>query len=186
MNKIAVHPLTPARWRDFVSVMGKNGACSGCWCAYWRIPYAKYVSGSGGVNKARYKKLVKQGKPTGLLAYVDGAPAAWAQLSPRADLPALNRSRLLYPIDDKRVWSISCFFVHRKFRGLGLSQILVREAARHAKRKGAKLLEAYPVKTRAKKSTTAIYTGVASTFAHTGFKQVAARAPHRPIMRKEL
>lgn len=185
-RKIEVHALNPARWDDFVAVMGPSGACWGCWCMYWRIPRSEYSAGAGAANKARYKKLVEKGKPTGLIAYVDGEPAAWAQVSPRADLPTLNNSRLLKPLDDKPVWSVSCFFVRRNFRRLGLSEALIREAARHARKKGAKLLEAYPWKKGAKRSSASIYTGIASTFARAGFKLAGAHVAHRPIMRKAL
>lgn len=186
MRKIEVHPLTPGRWADFEQVMGPNGACAGCWCMFWRVARSEFSAGAGATNKAKYKKLVKAGPPPGLIAYVDGAPAAWAQVCPRADLPTLGRSRLLKPVDDKPVWSISCFFVRRQFRGHKLMGALVKAAQAFAKDHGATILEAYPWKTAEKKGTVTVYTGVASTFERQGFKTVAARAAHRPIMRKAL
>jgi GNAT superfamily N-acetyltransferase len=186
MPQITIRPLTPNRWHDFELVMGPNGACVGCWCAYWRVPRKDYVAGSGARNKARYRKLVEAGPPPGLIAYVDGEPAAWAQVCPRADLPTLDRSRFFKPVDDKPVWSISCFFVRRGFRGMNLTAALVKQAQVFAKKNGATMLEAYPWKTEGKKSAPVIYTGVASTFAKLGFDIVAARAAHRPIMRKRL
>ena len=56
------------------------------------------------------------------------------------------------------------------------------KAARRAKA----LLEAYPIDTRRPRSTSNLFTGVASTFARAGFKTVARRAPHRPIMRYDF
>lgn len=47
-------------------------------------------------------------------------------------------------------------------------------------------LEAYPVDTDQPKSTSNLFTGTASTFARAGFKTVARRAPHRPIMRHDF
>lgn len=186
MTKIEIHALTPDRWADFARVMGPNGACAGCWCMFWRIPRSEFSAGSGAKNKARYRKIVAKGPPPGLIAYVDGEPAAWAQVCPRADLPTLDRSHLVKPIDDKPVWSISCFFVRRDFRGRSLMRALVKEAQGFAKAHGATMLEAYPWKTSEKKGAVTIYTGVASTFETLGFKTVAARAAHRPIMRKTL
>ena len=56
------------------------------------------------------------------------------------------------------------------------------KASKTAKREKAPALEVYPVDTTAK-STSNIFTGTASTFAHAGFKEVARRAAVRPIMR---
>ena len=53
-------------------------------------------------------------------------------------------------------------------------------------RAGAPVLEAYPIDTDQPKSTSNLYTGTASTFARAGFRTVARRAPHRPIMRHDL
>jgi GNAT superfamily N-acetyltransferase len=186
MSKIDIRPLTPDLWPSFEAVMGPNGACAGCWCMFWRVPRSLFTSGSGPGNRASYKKIVKKGPPPGLIAFVDGKPAGWVQVGPRADLPTLDRSRLLKRVDDEPVWSISCFFVRSGFRGKGLSAALVKAASDFAKKNGAKLVEAYPWSTTEKKSTVTIYTGVATTFERAGFKTVAARVPHRPIMRLAL
>lgn len=153
---------------------------------YWRIPRADFGQGSGAANKARFKRLVAKGPPPGLIAFVDGEPAGWVQVCPRSVLPTLDRSRLLRPVDDEPVWSISCFFIARRWRGQGLSEALVIAAADHAKKKGAKLIEAYPWATEEKRAPATIYTGVASTFERAGFETVASRARHRPIMRLSL
>jgi GNAT superfamily N-acetyltransferase len=186
MSKVDIRPLTTDLWPSFEAVMGPNGACAGCWCMFWRIPRSQFSSGSGVGNKASYKKIVKKGPPPGLIAFVDGEPAGWVQVSPRADLPTLDRSRLLKPVDDQPVWSISCFFVKSGYRGKGLSEALVKAATAFAKENDATLVEAYPWSTKEKKSTVTIYTGVSTTFERAGFKTVAARVPHRPIMRLAL
>jgi GNAT superfamily N-acetyltransferase len=35
--QLTIRPLTPARWRALEDLFGKNGACNGCWCMYWRV-----------------------------------------------------------------------------------------------------------------------------------------------------
>jgi GNAT superfamily N-acetyltransferase len=129
---------------------------------------------------------VEQGPPPGLIAFVDGDPAGWVQVCPRAELPTLDRSRLLKAVDDAPVWSISCFFIRTRFRGQGLSEVLVNAATHYAKQGGAKIVEAYPWATAERKAAMTIYTGVSSTFERAGFTTVAARAPHRPVMRKQV
>src|SRR3989441_10443832 len=98
---------------DLVTLFGKNGACAGCWCMWWRSPRWQWVKGKGEGNKRAMRKLVKDGAVTGLLAYADGAPVGWCAIAPRTDYPRLANSRTLKPVDDQAVWSITCFFVAR-------------------------------------------------------------------------
>ena len=34
---LTVRPLTPDLWPDLEDLFGREGACHGCWCMYWRI-----------------------------------------------------------------------------------------------------------------------------------------------------
>jgi GNAT superfamily N-acetyltransferase len=107
-------------------------------------------------------------------------------VTPRSALSTLDRSRLLKPVDDRPVWSLSCFFIRAGYQRRGLSAALIEAAKSHARRSGARLLEAYPWETAEKKASSTIYTGQASTFLRQGFFEVARRAPPRPIMRLDL
>lgn len=186
MTTIDIRPLTLELWPAFEKVMGPNGAYAGCWCSYWRVSWSEYKARSGDGHKARYKKIVKAGPPPGLLAFIDEEPAGWVQICPRADLPTLDRSDTLARVDDKPVWSISCFFIRRGYRRKGVSKALIKGALDFAKQHGAKIVEAYPYTVSEKKTATSIYTGVTSSFETAGFKPVIARKPHRPIMRKQV
>ena len=183
--KLTIRPLTSDLWPALENLFGKNGACNGCWCMYWRIGSA-YGKRPRELNKAAFKKIVRRGPPPGLLAFDGDLPVGWCQLTPRDALPALDRSRLLKRVDKVPVWSISCFYVRRGYRKKGVASALVDAAVKAAKRAKAPLLEAYPIDTSHPKSTLNLYTGIASTFAHAGFKTVASHAPHRPIMRHNL
>jgi hypothetical protein len=35
--KFTIRPLTPDLWPALDDLFGKNGACNGCWCMYWRL-----------------------------------------------------------------------------------------------------------------------------------------------------
>ena len=109
-----------------------------------------------------------------------------AHATPRHALPSLDRARLLKRVDEVPVWSLSCFYVRRGHRNQGVTSALIAAAVKAARRAGAPVLEAYPIDTDQPKSTSNLYTGTASTFARAGFRTVARRAPHRPIMRHDL
>jgi GNAT superfamily N-acetyltransferase len=108
-------------------------------------------------------------------------------VAPRATYRRLEASRVLAPVDDQPVWSVPCFFVARAHRGHGQGARMLREAAKLAARRGAKVLEGYPVDTRGKRSADAfVWTGLPSTFEAAGFVEVARRSRARPIMRRAL
>jgi GNAT superfamily N-acetyltransferase len=184
---VRVVPLTSGRWDDFVQLFGPRGACEGCWCMTPRLPRAEYVRQRGAGNRRAMKRLVERGAEPGLLAYVGGEPVGWIALGPREDFVRLQRSRIAKPVDDRPTWSIVCFFVRKDQRGRGLSGQLIEAAARYAKSRGARLLEAYPIEPR-KKPMPAVFawTGIASTFRKQGFVEVARRAPTRPVLRRSL
>lgn len=183
--KLIIRPLTPDLWPALEDLFGKSGASNGCWCMYWRIGSDDHKRPRE-KNKAAFRSVVKRGPPPGLLAFDGDVAVGWCQLTPRDDLPWLDRGRLLKPVDDVPVWSLSCFYVHRGYRKRGVTSTLIAAAVKAAKRAKVPALEAYPVDTDAPKSTSNIYTGTASTFARAGFKTVACRVPSRPIMRHDL
>ena len=113
---VKIQPLTTSRWDDFVKLFGGNGACAGCWCMWWRLPRAQWVKQKGGGNKKAIRGLVTEDKSPGILAYADGQPVGWCAIGPREAYPRLANSRVLQPVDDQAVWSITCFFVARPFR----------------------------------------------------------------------
>jgi ribosomal protein S18 acetylase RimI-like enzyme len=183
---LSIRPLTAGLWPAFEDLFGKPGASNGCWCMYWRVGSA-YHQRPREINKAAFREIVEQGPPPGLLAFDGAVAVGWCQLTARKSLPWLDQgARLLTRVDDKPVWSISCFYVRRPYRKRGIVTALIEASLKIAQRAKAPALEAYPVDKRAPKSTCNLFTGLASTFARAGFKVVARRAPHRPIMRYDF
>lgn len=185
---IAFHPLTPDRWKDLETLFGVRGACGGCWCMWGRLAGGDYKRGLGDPNKRAFRRIVASGEPPGILAYVGDRPAGWCAIAPRAMFTRLEASRVLKPVDDQPVWSVVCFFVARPHRRQGLSVALLEQAARFAESRGARIVEGYPVDHpgEARAADAFVWTGLASTFRHAGFHEVARRSETRPIMRREL
>jgi len=121
----------------------------------------------------------------GLYAHYDGQPVGWCAVAPREAYSFLERSRVLKPVDEKPVWSVSCLFVLRPYRRRGLSARLLRAAVEFAGRRGAKIVEGYPVEPSMEKMPDAFaWTGLPASFRRAGFKEVARRSKTRPIMRR--
>lgn len=182
------HPLTPERREDLERLFGPRGACGGCWCMSWRREKrSDFEAQKGGGNRLAFKELVDSGHVPGILAYAGGQPVGWCSTGPRDSFPFLGRSRTLGPVDDHPVWSVSCFFVAKGFRHQGLSTRLVRAAADYAKRRGATVVEGYPViSTMGEMPAAFAWTGLAGTFVEAGFTEVLRRSKSRPIMRLYL
>ena len=183
--KLTIRPLTPDLWPALEDLFGKNGASNGCWCMYWRIGSA-YRKRPQEQNKAAFREVVRRGPPPGLLAFDGDLAVGWCQLTPRDVLPWLDGARLLKRMDEVPVWSLSCLYVRRGYRKQGVTSSLIAAAVKAARRAKAPALEAYPVDTDQPRSTSNLFTGTASTFARAGFRTIARRVPHRPMMRHDL
>lgn len=154
---------------------------------WWKLTRSQFARQQGPGNRRAFRRLVTSGEPPGLLAYHRGTPVGWCAVAPREAYPALERSRVLGRIDDQAVWSVVCFFVARPFRRQGLTVALLRAAIAYAKRRGAALVEGYPVAPRSGKMPDAFaYTGLVPAFREAGFVEVSRRSPTRPIMRCAL
>ena len=180
---IVISPLTPDRLPALDNLFGENWPVGGCWCMYWRIgnDYRKRPKAE---NKSAFCELVKNGPPPGLLAFDGDLAVGWCQLTPRADLPWLDRTWRLKRVDNVPVWSISCFYIRKGYRKKGVTSTLIVAAIETAKRAGAPALEAYPLD--AKLTPSASSTGYVSTFKRAGFKIIARHVPPRPIMRYDF
>jgi hypothetical protein len=63
---------------------------------------------------------------------------------------------------------------------------LLSAAIAHARRRGATLLEAYPVDRPGRSGDETMWFGAKSMFDAAGFREVARRRPQRPVMRRSL
>ena len=181
------HPLTPARWPDFERLFGERGACGGCWCMWWRLKRSVFEKRKGAGNKRAMKKIVSSGEVPGVLAYAGKEPIGWCAVAPREAFPVLDRSRVLKRVDETPVWSVTCFFVDRRYRQQGVSLELLRAAIEHVRKRGGRFVEGYPVEPRKDRMPDAFaFHGLASAFSQAGFVECARRSDTRPIMRYRL
>lgn len=181
--ELSFHPLTQKLWRDFEMLFGANGACGGCWCMHWKLRGKAYSENKGEGNRQMQKSVVDAKIVPGLLAYSDGYPIGWVAIEPRSQYPRLAHSRVLAPIDEQEVWSVTCLFVEKKHRRNGVAVQLLRAAVEYAGKNGAKIVEGYPIETIKEAPPVFIFTGTASAFQQAGFKEAARPAPTRPIYR---
>lgn len=183
-SKFDFYPVTKENWHDFENLFGEKGACAGCWCMYWRMKRKEYNELRGSGTKRKMKSLINKGTIPGILAYVDMQPVGWCSVAPREDFPVLDNSRVLKRIDEKQVWSVVCFFIHKNYRRQGLSVELLNAVKKYVKMNKGNLVEGYPVEPKSDKTADVFaWTGLFSAFKDAGFKEVSRRSETRPIMR---
>lgn len=181
-----MRPVTSDRWDDLAALLGTKGAPPGCWCMWWRQSAADSERNSADQNREAMRAIVREGPAPGLLAYVDGQPAGWCSVAPRASLVRLERSTRFRRVDDDPVWSITCFFVARARRGQGVGRRLLAGALAHTAEAGARIVEAYPVDRPGHQADASVYMGTMELFRAAGFEEVARRTPTRPIVRRRV
>jgi GNAT superfamily N-acetyltransferase len=186
-SNLECYPLAKSRWKDFEELFGERGACGGCWCMAWRVMPKEFDKQKGAGNKKAMKKIVDKNETPGIIGYIDEKPVGWCAVAPREKFVRLENSRVLQKIDDKPVWSITCFFIAKPYRRQGLSTELLKGIIEFCKKKKVKILEAYPAEPYSDNIPAAFaWTGIPSAFTKAGFKVAARRSSKRPIMRYYL
>lgn len=174
------------RWDDLAQLFEARGGPKNCWCMVWRAKpagaKAKDTKTRKAALKAALRARVADGVPIGILAYREGRPVAWCSIAPRPTYRPLGGPE--DPVGDaEAVWSLVCFFVTREYRGQGLSDRLLAAAVAHARRRGARIVEAYPVDPE---SPSYRFMGFVNLFKRAGFRKVGAAGTRRHVMRLEV
>jgi len=78
---------------------------------------------------------------------------------------------------------LACFFIRRDLRGQGLTKQIIEAAVQHAEKRGATVIEAYPVDPS---SPSYRFMGYVQTFVSAGFYEVGRAGTRRHVLRREL
>lgn len=191
---VEVRPLTGERWDALEALFREGGDPRWCWCQYWRLRSKDFSAAKVPQLRERLHDQAGSGQPPGLVAFDGERAVGWVSLGPRADFERIERSRVIPRVDDKPVWSITCFAVSESARGRGVARALLDGAIDYARERGADALEAYPVAIDAGEPIhpEAAFTGTLPMFERAGFRVVADRASdpssrqQRVVVRKDL
>lgn len=191
-TRLAVRPVTSDDWRNIETLFGKNGACGGCWCMWWRRPRGGklWEESKGPKNKRAFKRLLTADRVFGCLAFAGDEPVGWCCVGPRRDFPRLERTRALNTNWDERTWSVTCFYIRAGWRRRGVATALLEKAIEVARAQGAAELEAYPVRPKAdgpgEVPPAFAWTGVPRLFEKAKFVNVTPPGNPRDIYRKKF
>jgi GNAT superfamily N-acetyltransferase len=126
---------------------------------------------------------------SGLVAYLDGEPVGWCAVEPRTAYPRLLLKTRV-PWDgrdedkgDDTVWAVTCFVTRTGFRRRGVSTELAKAAVDHARERGARALEAYPMIDAEGSLAAELQVGLRSVFLAAGLREVTRPSIRRVVMR---
>ena len=156
----------------------------------------------GARNRREKKDLVEAGRSHGILVYAAGEPVGWCQYGHQEELPRIDSSRKYRtaavsakpgprvpgksgadakPMQREafggtpRLWRITCFVGHKKYRRHGVASVALKAALESIKKQGGGLVEGYPINWWVSRAFGNESThGTATMFKKAGFKTVAS------------
>lgn len=192
MKSYTTRELGPDTWPDFERLAPQQGSC---WCMYYHrpSPLSRRISREERIalNKKDKETLVRQGRSHAALVYDGETLAGWCQYGPKEELPRIDAGRNYKKVgpstSDKKLWRITCFFVDKKHRGLGVAKAALDSALESIEKQGGGIVEAYPVVSKKLVANPEwVWFGTPSMFQKHGFKSVAPLGTSYMLMRKTI
>ena len=195
MSSLVVVPANEASWDDVQTVFGERGEAHRCQCQWFKVPASEWRAQTQEDRAEQLRAQTECGYPdaettTGLIAYLDDEPVGWCALEPRTEYPRLLNSRIPWSGRDEdrtddTVWAVTCFVTRTGYRRRGVSKALAAAAADHARARGARAIEAYPIAAKPGQefSWGELYVGSRSMFIAAGFREITRPTERRVVMR---
>lgn len=184
--------LSQRTLKDFEKLAVQQGSC---WCIYYQRARPATRGMTPDERRERNvrdkRKLVKEDRAHAAIVYDGSKPVGWCQYGVADELPRIdamrNYKKLGPPQGPERLWRITCFFVDKDHRGMGVAKAGLRSALESIKKKGGGVVEAYPV---VSKKMLAVpewkWFGTTGMFEHEGFEEVSPLGTSLMLMRKKV
>jgi len=197
MGDARIVPANEVDCGDLQAVFGARGSAAFCQCQRYKLrPREAFRKFPVEERARRLREQTACGHPetdttSGLVAYLDGEPVGWCAVEPRSAYEGLARNNRVpwegrsEDKSDDGVWAVTCVFVRAGHRGRGLAYALARAAGDHARGRGGRALEAYPILTTPgqKISWDEIHVGTPGIFAAAGLVEINRPTKRRTVMR---
>jgi hypothetical protein len=115
-NELSFQPLRRNLWTDLEELFGLNGACGGCWCMFWKLRGKAFDEAKGYCHAPDAQIHCGFGHGDRSARLSNGEVVGWVAVEPRSAYEKLAHSRVLKSVDDQEVWSVTCFYVAKKYR----------------------------------------------------------------------
>jgi len=191
IGDIEVHDVTPERVADYLDFFDHRAfrdfpAWQSCYCMETHRHHTddEWSARTGVDNRTDMQAMIRDGRVTALLAYVEGRPVGWCNYGETTRLSGVMMKLKLDAAEHAGVGSISCFVIAAPYRGHGVATTLLDAAIERMQARGLRAVEAYP-RREEDRSAQAHYRGSLRMYEKAGFE------PYREteryfVMRKSL
>ncbi len=201
-EELTVVPADEASCEDLELVFGSTDS-GRCRCQRFKVPGWIWRDSTQAEREAALQAQTGcgrlqqggggSGRTSGLVAYAEEGPVGWVAVEPRTAYPKLRSSRVPWvgrdeDRTDDGVWAVTCFVVRKGFRRRGLTYHLARATVPHARDRGARAVEGYPMVVPPGKVVTwgELHVGARQVFDEAGFTEVSAPTLRRVVMRVDF
>jgi GNAT superfamily N-acetyltransferase len=190
-------PAASASCAELDDVFGSRGPSWRCQCQRYKLrPREAFSKFPVEERRLRLWQQTACGETdaqatSGLVARLDGTAVGWCAVEPRTELTGLVRhARVPWEgreedKDDETVWAITCVLARAGHRRRGVGSALVRAAVEHARERGARALEAYPM-TTTEALAEELHPGLLGMFLQAGFREVTRPSVRRAVVRVDF
>lgn len=189
--ELDIRPANEASWADLQAVFGERGSASRCQCQRYKLqPRQTFAQEPVEERQHRLREQTECGDPasgstSGLVAHLGDIAVGWCSVEPRPSFPGLRHSPVPWADrdedrSDEFVWVVSCVLARAGYRRRGVSKALIRAAVDHARNRGARVLEAYPMTTGSAISEE-LHHGLLASYLEAGFVEIG-----RPTLRRAV
>ncbi|MGN6605665.1 MAG: GNAT family N-acetyltransferase [Jatrophihabitans sp.] len=185
---ITVRPVDESSFADVQAVFGDRGQAARCQCQGYRLNW--YAQRSDDVEGRREMLRDQVAEGLGLIAHLDGEPVGWCAMAPRTDYAYLRQTTWKGRSEDRSddsIWAVTCFVTRPGYRRQGVSTALAAATPGHARDRGARAVEAYPMRPAPGKEVTwgELHVGALSAFLAAGYRIVHEPSLRRAVVRYE-
>lgn len=185
---ITVTPVEEALFDDLQKIFGTKGQPARCQCQGYRMGW--YAQHSDDIQGRRELLRDQVAEGHGLIAHLDGEPVGWCSLAPRCDYAYLRQTTWKGRSEDKGdagIWAVTCFVTRAGFRHQGVSRALAAASVELPRARGARAVEAYPMRPAPGKEVTwgEMHVGALSAFLAAGYRIVHEPSLRRAVVRYE-
>ena len=190
-------PADSASCAELDDVFGSRGPSWRCQCQRYKLrPREAFAKFPVEERRLRLWEQTACGETgaeatSGLVARLDGTAVGWCAVEPRTEFTGLVRHAKV-PWEgrdedkaDATVWAITCVLARAGHRRRGVGSALVRAAVEHARERGARALEAYPM-TTTDALAEELHPGLLGMFLQAGFREVARPSVRRAVVRVDF
>lgn len=169
--RFTTEALIPATWPDFAALVERHGGVwGGCWC----LEFHPEGKARDALRRDKKEARVRQGTAHAALVYEGTTCVGWCQFGAPEELPRIKHLRVYSEGSAKPPqWRITCFFVDKTRRNLGVSSLALGGALEQIARLGGGTVESYPEDVADRKvSASFLYNSRLAMFERQGFARV--------------